>query len=265
MKWQTELESACKAADLAQDILKKNLGKLSQVEEKYQAGLVSEADRESEKAIRQCLLSRHPSHSFLGEETGLTPSQENKKSQARWIVDPLDGTNNYVHQLPIFCISIALEVEGEVVVAVIDAPLLQQRFTATRGGGAFLNGESISVSSRTDFSQFLLATGFNPQKHEELEDQVRVVAQLIGRSRGLRRLGAAAYDLCLVAQGTFDAYWEKNLQPWDCAAGFLLVEEAGGIVSDFKAEKFTLDAPGLVAASPHAHPEVLKTILNVYS
>lgn len=269
LKWQAELTVACAAADLGQGILTGHFGNLSKVEEKFQAGLVSEADRESEDVISQHLIKHNSTYSILGEETGLTAGKkiQNRGKDVhvgRWIIDPLDGTNNYVHQLLVFCISIALEVDGEIVVAVIDAPMLRQRFTATKGGGAFLNDSPIHVSQRKKFSEFLLATGFNPQKKDDLETQVRVFAEMIGRARGIRRLGAAAYDLCLVAQGVFDAFWEQNLQPWDTAAGMLLVQEAGGVVSDYRGREYTPYTNGIVVGTTESHAKILETIQLIY-
>ena len=232
INWTEVQKMALSTVRKGRELLLSYYGELSHVESKFQAGLVSEADRESEKLIKAGLSEINPTWEFLGEEESFLKgdAKVEKGSKPRWILDPLDGTTNYIHQFPIFCISLALEFDGQLQLAIIDCPLTHETFTAIRGGGAFLNGKKISVSSTEKLKDSLLATGFFPDHLEALEDQLVVFSKLIKKSRGVRRAGAAAYDLCMVAKGTFDGFWEPNLKPWDVAAGQLLVEEAGGKV-----------------------------------
>lgn len=252
------LASAFGAADIACEVLLRHYGQLKNVSEKFHAGLVSEADRESEARVFGSLRQRHPDCHFLGEETGYTSSASNvepesaKSGVATWIVDPLDGTTNYVHQFPFFCVSIGLEANGELLLGVVDAPKLGMRFHAVRGGGAFMNGEPIRSSGRSELREALFATGFSSQDNH-LEDQYKLVTMAIKQARGVRRAGAAALDLCFVAQGTFDCFWEKGLAPWDTAAGALIAREAGATVTDFDGQPYDVRAPGILAATPAVH------------
>lgn len=238
---QETLHLAIAAAKKARECLLGYLGRLKNIEEKFQAGLVSEADRESEKIIFDHLRKFFPNDEFYGEETSQdngpkTPNMDSKNG--RWIVDPLDGTTNFVHQFPVFCISIGYEIAGELELAVIDVPVLGEVYTAQRGQGAFLNGKKLHVSSTIEIEKSLLATGFFGAHEDALQEQMRLFAQVVRRARGVRRAGAAAYDLAMVARGVFDAFWERNLKPWDSAAGALLVKEAGGCVQTFRGNKY---------------------------
>jgi myo-inositol-1(or 4)-monophosphatase len=238
--WTEVLKKALKSVRLGRQTLLKYYGHLQYVETKELAGLVSEADRESEKIISHSLMEIEPSWEFLGEEESFLKGQESfppAKSRGRWILDPLDGTTNYVHQFPIFCISLALEFDKELQLAIIDVPLLNETYTAIRGDGAFLNGKRIYVSQTEVLKDSLLATGFFPENKPALEEQLKIFTELVKECRGVRRPGAAAYDLCMVARGAFDGFWEPNLKPWDVAAGQLLIEEAGGVVLNKKGLK----------------------------
>ncbi len=240
INWTEVLKKALKAVRLGRQTLLNYYGHLQYIETKEQAGLVSEADRESEKIISQSLKSIAPDWEFLGEEESFLKGQNSfppAKSRGRWILDPLDGTTNYVHQFPIFCISLALEYDGVLQIAIIDVPMLNETYTAIRGEGAFLNGRRIQVSKTQTLKDSLLATGFFAENRPVLEEQLRVFSELVKECRGIRRPGAAAYDLCMVAKGSFDGFWEPNLKPWDVAAGQLLVEEAGGIVLNKQGKK----------------------------
>lgn len=241
---------AFQAADRAGEVLKKHYGRLSQVDEKFQAGLVSEADRESEEVIKKVIFAKFPNHRILGEETGLTGTD--KGDHALWMIDPLDGTTNYVHRVPFFCISQGLEVNGEMIMGVVDAPLLGTRYHAIKGEGAFLNGKPITVSKRKLFREGLFATGFSSSDHT-LDQQMELVSHVIRHARGIRRLGAAALDLCLVAEGVFDGFWERNLQPWDTAAGVLIAREAGAIATDFEGREFDPRLKSVFCAPPAQH------------
>lgn len=257
---QKALKVAQEAATEAGKVLKKHYGRLSQVDEKFQAGLVSEADRESEAVIKKVLFENFPDHQILGEETGL--SGRESSSSALWMIDPLDGTTNYVHRVPFFCISIGLEIGGEIVVGLVDAPMLGTRYHATRGGGAFLNDQPISVSKREQFRDGLFATGFSSSDHT-LDEQMELVSHVIRSARGIRRLGAAALDLCLVAEGVFDGFWERNLQPWDTAAGVLIAREAGGVATDFDGRHFEPRQRSVLCASPVQHENLMRIMGRV--
>ncbi len=251
------LKAAFEAADVAKKILIHHYGKLTHVSEKFKAGLVSEADVESERAIAKVLKKYFPESHFLGEESGL--DQKPVGDEMLWIVDPLDGTTNYVHQMPIFCISIGLKVGTSLEVAVIDVPMLNHRFHAVKGHGAYFNDVKMKTSERKEMKDTLLATGFS-NNHNDINQQVDAFSKLILKSRGIRRAGAAAYDLCLVAQGVFDGFWEKHLSPWDTAAGTLLVREAGGIVTNYAGQEYQPEMSDIIAGSQNIHPYILNTV-----
>jgi myo-inositol-1(or 4)-monophosphatase len=268
-KWNAELQAAFQAADGASKILSNHFGNLHKVSEKFQAGLVSEADRESEAFIVSSIREKFPTHRFLGEEAGLYASPDVEKkiteksvSDSLWIIDPLDGTTNYVHQFPFFCISIGLQVDGRLVVGVVDAPKLGMRFHAIEGGGAFLNNQPIHVSTRTAFKDGLFATGFSSSDNT-LDEQFEMIAVTIRDGRGIRRAGAAALDLCFVAQGVFDVFWEKNLSPWDTAAGVVIAREAGAVVTDLEGRDYDPYMNSIVAGTPILQGELLKIYRQV--
>ena len=254
------LKTALEACDGAKKILDRHFGNLRNVSEKFHAGLVSDADRESEKFIVDHILGRYPDHSILGEESGLNGRASN--AAAFWMIDPLDGTTNFVHQFPYFCISIGLEFNGELVLGVVDAPKLGLRYHAVKGGGAFCNGQSIRTSPRTKFSEGLFATGFSATD-DCIEVQLALVEQTVKDGRGLRRAGAAALDLCFVAQGSFDVFWEKNLSPWDLAAGVTIATEAGCVATDLKGGAFPPRGTDVICGSPTLHAEILGRLNKV--
>jgi len=259
--WQRELETAQTACSIGRKILLEYFGKLSQVEDKGEgAGLVSEADKESERAIREYLLKEFPEYGVLGEEEGYGSRKPLSSEKGLWIIDPLDGTTNYVHQFPVFCISIGLEVNGEIVVGVVDAPMMNQTFTAVKSQGAFLNGKKISVSKTNAFNEAFLATGFSYKRGPNFKIQMEIFHSIYSTCRGIRRAGAAAYDLALVAAGVFDGFWEKGLKPWDLAAGSLLVREAGGMITSYDSSSFHPRQDTVIAATPAIHPKILDEI-----
>jgi myo-inositol-1(or 4)-monophosphatase len=243
------LSTAIKASQKGRRVVMDYFGQLKKVQEKAQAGLVSEADVESEKAIGAELALGLPGVGILGEEDAFTRKDE-KLLDSMWVVDPLDGTTNYVHGFPIFCISIGLQWKGELVAGVVDVPVLDKVYTCAKGQGAFVNGEPIRVSQRTSIKESLLATGFIPDNHAALKEQLRIFSDLVYEARGIRRAGAAAYDLCLAAEGVFDAFWEKNLKPWDAAAGALMVREAGGVAWTYSGGDYKLGNDSLLAGNP---------------
>ncbi len=249
--WNAVLSKALKAARLGREVLLHYFGRLEHIEEKFQAGLVSEADKEAERVIFEYLRKSFPEDEFVGEESTLDPTKiQPAKSRGRWIVDPLDGTTNYVHRFHVFCVSIGYEYMGRMQVAVIDVPITGEVFSAVRGQGAFLNGRRLQVSSAKTLHDSLLATGFFGENEAQLQEQLRIFPPVLRQSRGVRRAGAAAYDLTQVAKGVFDGFWEKGLKPWDSAAGILLVEEAGGKVSTFRGNEFTPYKNSVIAGNP---------------
>jgi len=216
--------------------------------------LVTQADHESEAAIRELIAARHPDHVVLGEEQG-----QDKEGAFRWIVDPLDGTVNYAHGFPFYAVSIGLETHGEVVLGVILDTARGDLFTATRGGGAFMNGRPIRVSPRATLVGSLLATGFPYDVSKDTENLVYFQRAL---TKGLmvRRPGAAALDLAYVAAGRLDGFWEVKLNPWDVAAGWLIIREAGGTVTGMEGEAYRLGNRYLVASNGLIHQPLLDTI-----
>lgn len=239
---------ATEAARAAGDILMAKRGRVAVEFKSSHADLVTEADRAAEKAVFDVLERAFPDHAFLGEESG---SRRND-SPYRWIVDPLDGTTNYAQGLPMFAVSIGLEREGHLVAGVIYAPALDGLYSAHAGGGAFLNGEPIRVSSEERLENSLLVTGF---VHDEnvIRSNVGPLGSFIGKTRGVRMLGSAAVNLAFVAQGLFEAYWAPSNRAWDVAAGALIVAEAGGRVTDMTGGPLDLDRPRLLATNGRLH------------
>jgi myo-inositol-1(or 4)-monophosphatase len=228
-----------------------------QVSVKGPGDFVSSADRRAEDTVRAELQRARPDYSFLMEESG---SIEGRDKQHRWIVDPLDGTTNFLHGIPIFAISIALEREGQIVAGVIYNPAMDELYTAERGSGAFLNDRRLRVSGRKELTQSVIATGIPHLGRGDharfLEQQRRIMAQV----SGIRRMGAAALDLAFLAAGRFDGFWEQGLSAWDIAAGILLVREAGGFVSDFDGGATMLDSGRICAGNEAIHGK-LRAIL----
>jgi myo-inositol-1(or 4)-monophosphatase len=230
------------------------------VEYKGEADLVTVADRKSELLIRERLRERWPSFDILGEEGGL----QDTGSDYRWYVDPLDGTTNFAHGFPVFCVSMGLEYKGERIAGVIYDPTRDELFAAERGGGAFLNQQPIRVSKVARLAECLVATGFPSHKRHK-NPNIFFYHQITLHTHGVRRAGSAALDLCYVACGRLDGFWEFNLNPWDTAAGVLMVQEAGGKVSDFKGGPFQLDSRETLASNGLVHEQLLSEIEQVFS
>src|SRR5579863_5568525 len=230
------------------------------VEYKGEADLVTVADRKSEALIRERLRERWPGFDILGEEGGL----QDTGSDYRWYVDPLDGTTNFAHGFPVFCVSMGLDYKGERIAGVIYDPTRDELFAAQRGGGAFLNQQPIRVSKVGKLSECLVATGFPSHKRHK-NPNIFFYHQITLHTHGVRRAGSAALDLCYVACGRLDGFWEFNLNPWDTAAGVLLVAEAGGRVSDFQGGPFQLDSRETLATNALVHQALLAEIEQVFS
>ncbi|HLT18606.1 MAG TPA: inositol monophosphatase family protein [Thermomicrobiales bacterium] len=248
-----ELEVARAAAKAAGELLIELQSETLTIDFKGHSDLVTNADRASEQLIAEMILDAFPGDAMLAEESGhIAPAAP---SERVWVVDPLDGTTNYAHGIPLYAVSIALVDRGEVVVAVVDVPPLRECFEATLGGGAKLNGQPIRCSSTDKLADALLATGF-PYDVEERAASLHHWERFTLASRAVRRIGSAAYDLCCVAAGRFDGYWERGPSAWDLAAGSLLVAEAGGIVSAYDTGPFDMHAREVLAAAPGLHREM---------
>lgn len=220
------------------------------VKAKYnEADVVTVADRECEALILDRIRSRYPSHSILSEESG---EDLNSESDYRWVIDPLDGTTNFSAGMPICAVSIGVEYKGETVVGVVYAPVLDELFTAVKGEGAFLNGRPVSVKHNGRLDRAVVSTGFPVDKDTNPDNNLDNVGRVLPRVRGLRRLGSAAVDICYVAAGVLDAYWEMNLHEWDVAAGLLILEEAGGVVKHYRSDRNI----SVLTASPEFFPTI---------
>lgn len=221
--------------------------------------LVTEMDLEIERAFRAMIAERFPGHAVLGEEFEASGDREATPRYC-WVLDPIDGTTNYAHGLPIFCASLAFEIDGEAVVAAVYDPNRRELFTAEKGLGAWLNGTPLRVSQATALIDSLLVTGFHYNIQRDPAHLIELFGEFISRSRAVRRLGSAALDLCYVAAGRFDGFWESKLQPWDVAGGALIVQEAGGRVTTVDGSPFTSRTGSVLATNGRIHAEMLDTI-----
>jgi myo-inositol-1(or 4)-monophosphatase len=252
------LSTAVKAAREAGDIINfaaRVLGALK-IQTKTYNDFVSEVDHAAEKAIIDTIRHAYPDHGFLGEETG----ESNGDAENIWIIDPLDGTTNFLHNFPQYCVSIALQQKGVLTQAVIYDPVRNDLFTATKGRGAFLNDKRIRVTSRTKLQESLIATGFPFRDLKHLDTYLAMLKSMIQKTTGIRRPGSAALDLAYVAAGWTDGFFEINLSIWDIAAGGLLVQEAGGIVGDFEGNESWLMTGNIVAANPKVFAQMLQVL-----
>ncbi len=230
------LEVAEETAREAAKVLLENLGKVKEIEFKAKNSLVTEVDKLSEKIIISNIKKNFPTHDIFAEESGKDLSD----SDYLWLIDPIDGTTNYAHAYPFFSISIALEVKGEVIAGLVYDPVKDEMFTAEKGKGAFLNGESISVSKSDEIKHSHVCTGFMHEVNWMVEANIRHFGNFIRRARAVRRDGSAALDLCYVACGRFDGFWELGLNPWDTAAAVLIVKEAGGHLCKFNGDAYSI-------------------------
>ena len=240
-------------------LLMSYFGKVA-IEYKGEADLVTRADRTSEKLIVEHIRRRWPDHDLVGEEG----SRNETGSDYRWYVDPLDGTTNFAHGYPVFCVSLALDYKGERIAGAIYDPNRNEMFAAEKGSGAKLNGAPIHVSKTARLQESLVATGFPSHKRHK-NPNIHFYHQLTLRSHGVRRAGSAALDLCYVACGRFDAFWEFNLNSWDTAAGVLIVQEAGGKVTNFSGQPFSIDSRQVLASNTLLHTELLHEFEEIFA
>lgn len=244
------------------------LGNYATLEMKYSAhDLVTEVDKGSERLIRKLIGTHFPDHSFLGEE-GVEPGpeasakalEEASSSEYLWIVDPIDGTTNFVHGFPFFCVSIALAYQGEVIVGVVYDPVRDELFVAEKGKGAYMHGKRIGVSTEPTLRDSLIATGFPADHHYALPLNLKGIGEIAPKVRNLRIAGSAALHMAYVAAGRLSGFWEIGLNSWDMAAGALLIQESGGLVTDAKGEPYSLCVRNVVATNGHLHNELLKAL-----
>jgi myo-inositol-1(or 4)-monophosphatase len=266
MQFQRELEVARAAARRAGEIITASYSRITEhdVDEKGRNDFVTVVDHESQRVVVEALRAAFPSDTIIAEESLAPGFNDHADPRRRWYIDPLDGTTNYIHAYPVFAVTLALEVDGELSVAVTYSPVHREMFHAVRGGGAFLNDAPISVSRLSEESRILLGTGFPFRARHLLDIYLKSFALLFNRSRGVRRGGAAALDLAYVAAGRLDGFWELTLSPWDIAAGVLLVEEAGGRVTDFFGGRTFLESGHIIVTNGLLHDWMLEGIGSVF-
>lgn len=252
------LNIAVRAARQAGNVILRNVNRLSsiQVDNKGWNELVTEVDRAAEQEIIQTIHRSYPDHGILAEESG-----EQGDNEYQWIIDPLDGTTNFIHGFPVFCVSIALRVGGRLEHGVIYDPMREELFTASRGQGAQLDGRKIRVSARKTLQGALIGTGFPYRANTRWLDQYLLMLKAVTESvAGVRRPGSAALDLAYVAAGRYDAFWELGLSAWDLAAGALIIREAGGLVTDINGSENYLESGNIVAGNPKVFGALMRTI-----
>lgn len=253
------LATAVEAVTHAGAMMMARVGQAVRVDKKGAIDLVTEVDLQVERMFRALIAARFPTHAVLGEELGGAAEVPNGPC---WVFDPIDGTTNFAHGLPIFCSSVALEVDGRAEVAAIYDPSRQELFTAERGDGARLNGRPIRVSNTEALVDSMLVTGFPYDVHERVDEIVGLFAAFVGRARAVRRLGSAAIDLCYVAAGRLDGFWESDLKPWDIAGGALIVEEAGGKVTSYDGRPFSSRGRQVLASNAKLHDPMLAVVAD---
>jgi myo-inositol-1(or 4)-monophosphatase len=251
--WKKPLQELCFGAG---DILLKYFGKRHRIVEKPGAGIVTEADKAAESFLVKQILRKFPESSIITEETGNYAG----KSEWLWIIDPLDGTSNYAHGFPWFCVSLGLYRGKEAVAGAIYHPILKEFFFAERGKGSYLNGKRIKVSGCKEIKKALLGTGFYYSKKAQLAWEMKIFHRVNEYAQAVRRPGSAALDLACVAAGRFDGFWERGLSSWDVAAGYLLVEEAGGKITDYSGKKTDIFSGEVVASNKNLHSQLVQVI-----
>lgn len=252
------LKVAERAARKAGAYLLEHWGKIKpeQIDEKGQNDFVTFVDKNAEQLIIDEIHATFPEQAILAEERG----EEGKPSPVRWIIDPLDGTKNYIRSLPYFCVSIGVEREGEIVAGVVYDPLHKELFKALKNQGAFLNEQKIQVTPNKNFRGAILCTGFPHRSKTSLPQYLKAFEEMFIQSSGMRRMGSAALDLCYTACGRFHGFWELGLNAWDIAAASLILREAGGALSDFRGNPHVLDSGSVIAANPALHSRMLEII-----
>jgi myo-inositol-1(or 4)-monophosphatase len=251
------LATAVEAVVRAGDVMMARFGRDIRIDKKGAIDLVTEVDVAIERGFREMVGSRFPDHAVLGEEFG---GGAGVPDGPCWVFDPIDGTTNFAHGLPIFCSSLALEHAGEAVVAAVYDPTRRELFTAERGSGAWLNGRPIHVSPASTLVDALLVTGFPYDVHARVEEIVGLFGAFVGQARAVRRLGSAAVDLCYVAAGRMDGFWESDLKPWDVAGGALIVAEAGGRMTSMDGQPFSSRSREVLASNGLIHDAMLRII-----
>ena len=249
----TAVEAVVKAGELQMARFRGDM----RIDKKGAIDLVTEVDLAVERYFRALVDERFPEHHVLAEEFG---GQDAAPPGPCWVFDPIDGTTNYAHGVPIFCASLALEIDGVAEIGAVFDPTRQELFTAERGRGAFLNGRPLRVSSVQTLVDALLVTGFPYDVHRRLDEVIGLFGRFMGRARAVRRLGSAAIDLCYVAAGRMDGFWESDLKPWDISAGALIVAEAGGVVTTLAGQPFTSRGRHVLATNGHLHERMLEVI-----
>lgn len=256
------LNIATKAARSAGNIITRALERLDtvQITEKTHNDFVTDIDTQAERVIVDLIHKNYPNHGILAEESGSSPGSSD---ETVWIIDPLDGTKNFIHGFPHFAISIAVQQKGRIEHGLIYDPIRHEYFTASRGGGAQLNNRRLRVSSRTTLPTALLGTGFPFRNPSRVVPYLKGFEALLAQASGIRRAGSAALDLAYVAAGRFDGFWEFDLAAWDIAAGALLVQEAGGLVSDMEGTENYLTSGHIIAGNPKIFKAILQTIRSI--
>ena len=249
-------EFAIETAKKAGALLKENVGKVGRIEFKGAVDIVTEVDRKSEELIMAAIGKTFPGHGILTEES----PEVKQDSPYKWIIDPLDGTTNYSHGFPFFCVSIGFEEAGGGHLRVVYDPMLDELYTAEKGIGAALNGKKITVSAINDLGRGLLATGFPYDLRASRDNNLDFFSEFSLKAQAIRRAGSAALDLCYIASGRFDGYWEMKLRPWDVAAGALIVEEAGGRVTDFSGGPFSIYGRECLASNGLIHEDMIRIL-----
>lgn len=250
------LHTAVEAARVGGEVLMAHFGKLQHIQKKGRTDLVTEADTATERAVLSLIESRYPEHGILAEESG----SHRAEAPFQWILDPLDGTTNFAHSLPFFAVSLAVSFRGRLLAGCVYNPLLGECFTAMAAKGAFKNESPIHVSTTDTLEDSLLATGFPYSVRENLSAITTRFRRCLHAARGIRRLGAASLDLCYLASGSFDAFWEESLKPWDTAAGSLIAEEAGACLTDFEGQPYHIHASSLLATNGRIHEPLCRLL-----